>query len=541
MQFVLVVAGQNFDPSTAGQEYKPAATFIQRAHSRLGKKQTSLECMLVMVIPLLVYLATLARTVYTFDSGELTVAAYTLGLVHAPGYPLYLLLAKGATFIPIGSVAYRINLMSAVFASLAVAEIYWIVVQLTASKWGALAASWLLAASPVYWSQAVVASTYPLHIFLMMSMLTIIWLWFTTKNTRWMNVLALLFGLSLCNHISTALLMPGIILLLCLRWDQMQVRLRDLGTAVILFGLGCAVYLYLPIRYLADTNNYVREYFGVDLSTWQGLWWMVSGEMFRPEMFGYSLGQVPNELYKYIAQLWINTWGIGLIAGLVGLWQSFKKGGYLGLVTLLTSLWFCAYVAFYINYRVVNKQMMFVFSYAVAAIPMGIGFSCVEELLIRLACRGARESAPLIKKMVGPALLIPVLVAVLVNLPVRDQSRRSDIVDYARTVFECTPPNALILAGWLSAGPLQYYQIVEGQRPDVTIFNTSFYALGVRDQAYRAGQGSSSAAIIQDKFQQRVEAALDSGPVYILEPSEYGFSELAIAGEGPCYRIVRKP
>ena len=40
-----------------------------------------------------IYVKTLAPTVSFFDSGELISAAYTLGVAHPPGYPLYVLLA----------------------------------------------------------------------------------------------------------------------------------------------------------------------------------------------------------------------------------------------------------------------------------------------------------------------------------------------------------------------------------------------------------------------------------------------------------------
>ena len=45
---------------------------------------------------LALYLKTLSPTVYTFDSAELAAGAYSLGIVHSTGYPLYLLLVKGS-------------------------------------------------------------------------------------------------------------------------------------------------------------------------------------------------------------------------------------------------------------------------------------------------------------------------------------------------------------------------------------------------------------------------------------------------------------
>lgn len=47
------------------------------------------------------------------DSGELIISAYQLSIAHPPGYPLFTILGKIFTFLPFGSVAWRVNLMSA--------------------------------------------------------------------------------------------------------------------------------------------------------------------------------------------------------------------------------------------------------------------------------------------------------------------------------------------------------------------------------------------------------------------------------------------
>ncbi|HID51919.1 MAG TPA: DUF2723 domain-containing protein, partial [Anaerolineae bacterium] len=57
------------------------------------------------------------------DGGELITAAVTLGVPHPPGYPTYVLLGKLFGFLPVGSVAYRFNLFSAVAVALAAAVV----------------------------------------------------------------------------------------------------------------------------------------------------------------------------------------------------------------------------------------------------------------------------------------------------------------------------------------------------------------------------------------------------------------------------------
>jgi tetratricopeptide (TPR) repeat protein len=71
----------------------------------------------VFVLSLALYAWTLAPTVTLIDSGELIVAARSLGVAHPPGFPLYVILAHIATLIPIGSVAVRVNFASAFFAA----------------------------------------------------------------------------------------------------------------------------------------------------------------------------------------------------------------------------------------------------------------------------------------------------------------------------------------------------------------------------------------------------------------------------------------
>jgi len=64
-----------------------------------------------------VYLFTACPTVYLGDSGELTAAAFSIGIPHNSGYPLYVLLGKLFCLIPLGSIGFRVNLMSCFFGA----------------------------------------------------------------------------------------------------------------------------------------------------------------------------------------------------------------------------------------------------------------------------------------------------------------------------------------------------------------------------------------------------------------------------------------
>ncbi|MCX7003130.1 MAG: DUF2723 domain-containing protein [bacterium] len=68
---------------------------------------------------LVTYVYTLQPTVGLEDSGELITGAYRLGVPHPPGYPAWAIIGKLFSFLPLGDVAYRVNLMSAVCGALA--------------------------------------------------------------------------------------------------------------------------------------------------------------------------------------------------------------------------------------------------------------------------------------------------------------------------------------------------------------------------------------------------------------------------------------
>ena len=129
---------------------------------------------ILITITLGVYLLTLSPTVYLGDSGELSAAAFCLGVPHGSGYPLYVLLGKGFCLLPFGDVGFRMNLMSAVFGVLAVGLVYSLIWRMTGSKVGAWVGGGVLAFIPVFWWQAMAAEVYTLHVFFVALMMLVV-------------------------------------------------------------------------------------------------------------------------------------------------------------------------------------------------------------------------------------------------------------------------------------------------------------------------------------------------------------------------------
>ena len=65
------------------------------------------------------YLLTLGTHVGRADTFEFQVVMPQLGIAHPTGYPLFILIGKVFSLLPLGSMAFRVNLLSAIFATAA--------------------------------------------------------------------------------------------------------------------------------------------------------------------------------------------------------------------------------------------------------------------------------------------------------------------------------------------------------------------------------------------------------------------------------------
>ncbi len=204
-----------------------------------------------------VYLFTLAPTITGEDSGEFVTAAWTGGIAHPPGYPLYTMLGYVATHVlPFGDAAYRMNLMSAFFAAAAALVVGLITLRLGARAAGASVATLACGLGEQFWALAVTAEVHTLHALLAALLFLALILYFEKGGARFIFLGGLAAGLGLSNHHGIIMLAPGA--LVCFIWCDVAAR-RPLprvllawlaGAAGVLLGL--LPYLWLPLRSAAD-------------------------------------------------------------------------------------------------------------------------------------------------------------------------------------------------------------------------------------------------------------------------------------------------
>ena len=217
----------------------------------------------VFLASLILYLATLAPTVVTIfdDSLELQLAVPTLAIIHPTGYPLYELLAwLTARLVPLGDAAYRVNLFSALAAAAAVTLFYLTARRLAAGQIPALAAAFLLAASPVWWSQATIAEVYAFQGAITLFILYAFLRWgeehdltqrrkgAESHEETWLTLGALGVGMGLAHHRLTFLLLPGLLVYALWIDKSLFITPRRWGKPLLAMALPLATYALLPLR-----------------------------------------------------------------------------------------------------------------------------------------------------------------------------------------------------------------------------------------------------------------------------------------------------
>ena len=434
------------------------------------------------------YAVTLAPTVLAGDGGEFQFVPYLLGVAHPTGYPLYTILGwLWSHLLPVGDVAYRMNLFSAFWASLAVALLYPLTRSLLRQVFPALSpsirrligvvASITFAVTPTLWSQAVIAEVYGLHIFFVVLIFYLLLAWGEVRQPRYLLLSALAFGLGLAHHSTTVLLAPAILVYIVLiDWRVFLDWQLLLKCLVLLLG-PLVLYLYIPLR--APHTPYLRLPLaeGRDLvlyeNTLPNLVDFVMGGPFSGSVdFSVNLGERLNMTWNLLRNE-VSLTGVTLaLVGVMGLATGVPATGMASqeaatgsrrrhlAVLALTCLAYLASVSFNLVYTIGDIFVMYIPSYLMICLWIAVAAGMVASLVRR--SRAASVGLVLLFLALPLGLLVS-------NVDALDQSDNTA----ARTGWEALlaeplPPDAILISNDRNEiMPMWYFQYVDGTRPDL--------------------------------------------------------------------------
>lgn len=416
-----------------------------------------------------------AQGIFTGDSGDVVTAAVIAGIPHPPGYPLYSLLGWLAAHIPLGSLSWRVTLLSSIPHAAAVGLIYALIYRLTgknvfAAVFGAvsIATNYLFF---LYSSTPEVFALFDLFVILLWYILV---LWKDTKNARLLPVAAFVYGLSLSHHHLMLFFAPAIAYYVYVHRDRVAKRVirRTAVFALVWFMLGFIPYVYIPLAASMDPIlNWNRPV------TWEGFIRLITradyGTFVSGGSIGHSLRERTIAVSAYFTFL-VTDWSwVGVILAVTGVaaWYRNLRPWF---ITWMIAVFFLGPAFFfYASFPLANRFTLGTYerfllpSYLFIAIAVGCGLSWlldrVKTVLTHRLTGGKIKATVLlvfVTFMVYPVSMGGVTLWRFWGLP---QDRTAE--NLGRDILATAKPNSVLLLS-----------------QDTTLFTTQYvrYGLGVR-------------------------------------------------------------
>lgn len=393
------------------------------------------------------------------DSGEMASAAWTLGVAHQPGYPLYIISAKLFSLLPLGNPAWRLNLFSAA-AGLAGIFVFWRAAAAAFSPAAAFISALLLGFNFTMRTLSSVPEMYALNFFF-----ACLLLWSARADGRdgapaAVYLTAFLLGFAMTNRMDIVLALPALLILL---WPGLKEAgfsgfLKAAGFAL----LGFSLYLYLPVRssgwplydwsHPADPATFwaviTRKNYGSTLD-------LISRE--------YAPGQLfwPN-LKVYALHLWKN-FSAALVFAAAGVYAEYVRAPR-RLAAFAALFLFSGPVFLYMANMPPNPH----------ALAIVEPYYLLPDLAVAFWAAAGLAYAFSVFPRARPALALAALTAagLVFHSGARGSFRRALFAaeDYASDVLRGAPPGAAVVAKKdVQLFSLWYLQTVKGLRPDVHV------------------------------------------------------------------------
>jgi hypothetical protein len=512
-------------------------------------------------IPFFLYLLTLAPSVTFFDSGEFITAVSSLGVAHSPGYPLFVNYAKPFTWLPFGSVAFRVNIATACSAALACYGVFLLVSHLledeelpgecfrTAKGFVALCAAVAFAGTPRLWLQSNHDKPYPLLAFICAIVFFLMLRWRDSvdagaERPSYVYLGAFLCGLGSGAHQIMVLMIPSFAYLLFSKNWRVVFRVKEMILAFAFGTLGFAIHLHLIVRSLqkpllnwGDSKNLTQ------------FLWNLLRKGYPTDKPVRDLELLWNQLNAFNVPYEFTVAGVALLVlGLVAYFRSKRDAVFAYLIGVLC---FLLVIAGYFNTpaeMIFLTEEFFTPLYLLSAVFIGLGlFRLVQELAARLPGALAAKR-PLCRALLSLVMILPVTVCAM-HYQENDQHENYIAYDYASNSLRSLPQGS-VLYTWGDSGafPLWYLQGVEHMRDDLDLLHTphlvfEWYLDGFPALFAKSALRSIPAEQVmpEDALFISVAEQFDRRPVFVDFSTRYSipFKEFQPHQRGICYRLER--
>lgn len=345
--------------------------------------QQGLVSACVAAVAFLCYYATLLPGLDLGDSASFQTGVGSLTLTPRQAYPLYYGLGNVFVWLHPGEPARALNLASAVYGAVAVGLAAWLASRMCESLMAGSAAGLFLGFSYTFWTQALTAEVYTLHLLVVGASGLAALAWADRPSERRLAVFYAAVALGFGNHLSMVLLLPAftVFLFMCRRsgpGDPLRPAMVLMGAVIAL--LGALQYAWNLRGLWADLeppaslgDGLATFWFDVTKADWrETLVGTVSetGLQHRPAMYWFDLRQ----------QFGVPGVALAATGFCYVLWRWPRRGA-------LLLLMYVANLAFAWTYNVGDAYIFFLPTHYVVALCAGAGVAAVAALVARASNR----------------------------------------------------------------------------------------------------------------------------------------------------------
>jgi len=304
---------------------------LQKIKNILLKRKIIIFSVFSFLIPLVIYILTLEPKLVGGDTGWYANQIPEMTLMVPTGYPTFSMFLKLFTYVPIGDIAYRLNLFSAIFGALTTLFLFLAINKLVKNEFVSFISSMIFAFIVPFWSVANRLEFDTLNTFFIILLIFSAIVYSENKTRKFLYFFFFCLGLSLTNHPLTFFIVPAIALYVIIINPRIFKSIKAIFISVGFFILPLLSYFYLLIRSLQG--------FG-EVNTLLRLFYYVTGRGVTGEIHGGSFGDKDISLILKVIKDYLNilygTYGILLIIiAVIGFIFLVRKNKKFGICTFL--------------------------------------------------------------------------------------------------------------------------------------------------------------------------------------------------------------
>lgn len=291
---------------------------------------------------------------FWLDAGDFVTASALLGVPHPTGFPLYTLLGKLAALVPFGPIAFRLSLLSAVFAGVASGLLTVLLYELTPSHPRPARFVAATLAAIALWLTDVGAmagrtpDVYSLQLATLAGCVLLSLRLYERFSRPTLWALGLLTGLGMANHAEFRLFAPLFLVaaLIAARRARRAGLLGSLGGWLLAAGIGLTPYVYLLLAGRRGSYHVwgAPETLG---GVWEHVWGRSIRLGFDDEVFGMSGARLMQAAARLLDQVLIDFgWPLLVLAalGIVSVLVSHRFTGVLLLAVLVVDVVYAVFI-----------------------------------------------------------------------------------------------------------------------------------------------------------------------------------------------------